>query len=741
MAWRAFTACIVVAVACVPYLAAAEPAPADNVAFVKPKAEWDRFLILVWQYQTDARKDVDLYKQAGFHGFHIDRGAGSQAAVDFARQQAFPYYVDHAADKGYLHLTDRTGRASVMRKKSVVPRPFSLADPKTLDIMKGHLSKNVAVTKGGPVVAYAFDDEVSLGVFNSPSEVDGSDLSVAAYREWLKKTYGAIEKLNAQWGTAYKDFAEAQPVSFEEVRGAHTAAPLARWNLSRWMDWRSYMDTQFADCLATLARFTNTLDPSTPAGFVGGQQAAPYGGYDYSKVSRAVQWIEAYDIGGTCEILRSLWKWPERRPYVQTWFSAGQAKRDAHFLWYYLVHGNRGVIAWPDRGGSWFHFKGGGLAPFIAENAETIREVQGNVSKFILDPDTRFDADPIALYYSHPSIQASWVMDVVPHGSSWPNRSSSLDNDNQSAARDRVAWMKLLEDCGYQYNVVTNDQVVAGALEKERYRVLILDRTIAMSDAEAEAIRKFAAQGGTVIADCLTGILDEHGKGRAAGGALDDLFGIKRDESKGYLDGKGITEINGELYKKPFMQRLRYDGALRHDGLVVCERGTAVVPTASIKVTARVEGADVVVTNKAGRGQTAYLNLTPVAYNDLGQRVGAFGAGWRTQVAGLIEQAGLKPRAKVLAGGSPVPQAETLLWRKGETLVLAVIRNLPRDASIDDAGVMQGMFGEPMDVEISLARPATGIRNLRTGERLPDGAALRAKWKPWEALLFQMASP
>ena len=88
-----------------------------------------------------------------------------------------------------------------------------------------------------------------------------------------------------------------------------------------------------------------------------------------------------------------------------------------------------------------------------------------------------------------------------------------------------------------------------------------------------------------------------------------------------------------------------------------------------------------------------------------------------------------------------MPQAETLLWRKGETLVLAVIRNLPRDASIDDAGVMQGMFGEPMDVEISLARPATGIRNLRTGERLPDGAALRAKWKPWEALLFQMASP
>jgi hypothetical protein len=82
-----------------------------------------------------------------------------------------------------------------------------------------------------------------------------------------------------------------------------------------------------------------------------------------------------------------------------------------------------------------------------------------------------------------------------------------------------------------------------------------------------------------------------------------------------------------------------------------------------------------------------------------------------------------------------------LFWRKGDTLVLALVRNLPRDASTDDAGTMQGLFGDPLDVEISLARPVTNVRNLRTGERLPDGAAIRAKWKPWEALLFEVAWP
>ncbi len=721
-------------------IAGAARGEGDAVPFIKPKADWDRFLILVWQYQTRAQDDLELYKQAGFHGFHIDRGAGAQATVDFARRNNLPYYVDHAADKGYLHLSSEANRSAVSRKKTVVVRPNSLADPKTIQILQDHLRKNVATTKNGPVVAYAFDDEISLGVFNSPAEVDGSELSVKGYREWLRKTYGDIGKLNAEWGTALKDFSEAQPCSFEDVRAAHAAPPFARWNLSRWMDWRSYMDTQFADCLADLTRFTNTLDPATPAGFVGGQQPSPYGGYDYSKICKSIQWIEAYDIGGTCEILRSLWKWPERRPYVQTWFSTGDPKRDSWFLWYYMVHGCRGVIAWPDRGGSWFHYKGGGLAPFIAANAETIREVQGDVSKFILDPDTQFDADPIALYYSHPSVQASWAMDVVPHGGTWPNRSSSMDNANSSSGRNRTAWMKILEDCGYQYNVVTPEDVVGGGLQRDGYKVLILGRTICMSDAEAAAIRKFVEGGGTVIADYLTGVLDEHGKGRPDG-ALDDLFGIKRDESKGYLDGKTIAEINGELYQKPFLQRLPYEGAGIFKGQTVYERGTKALQGIHQPDIYPYGAGQWDICRNIGQGRGRYLNVTPVAYNDLGLRTGHHGSILRCIVCSGSESAGVQSRANVACGGKPVLLAETLFWRKGDTVVLAVIKNPPREAAVDSAGKIEDVFGEPIDVDIKLARPATAIRNLRTGEKLPDGDTIKAHWKPWEALLFEMKSP
>ncbi|HUU93277.1 MAG TPA: hypothetical protein VM238_18950, partial [Phycisphaerae bacterium] len=103
--------------------------------------------------------------------------------------------------------------------------------------------------------------------------------------------------------------------------------------------------------------------------------------------------------------------------------------------------------------------------------------------------------------------------------------------------------------------------------------------------------------------------------------------------------------------------------------------------------------------------------------------------------------AGLAPRARVLAGGEPVPLAETLLWRKGDRVVVALIKNPPREAAVDTAGHIDGTFGREGPVEIALSRPVTAVRNLRSGEELPDGKTLTAAWKPWEALLFEVTWP
>ena len=649
-------------------------------------------------------------------------------------RRQFPYYVDHAAGKGILHLTDRTGLGRLPNDGSLAPRPQSLADAATWERLVEQLRANLAVTRRGPVVAAAFDDEVSLGTFTSPKEVDASPQSIAMYRHWLRDQYGSIRDLNKAWKSEYAAFSEVRPVPFEDVRTSNDRPPLARWNLAPWMDWRSFMDWQFADVCARLTRVANELAPDVPAGFVGGQQPAPYGGYDYDRLRDSLQWIEAYDIGGTNEILRSFWSYPQAKPRAQTFFSTGNARQDAWFLWYYLLHGNRAVIAWPEREGkSWF--ENGRLAPFIEENRETYRAVQGDVSRAILANDARFDADPIAILYSHPSIQASWATDVVTHGKTWPRRSSSLDNTCQTAGKNRVAWFKLLEDCGYQYEVVSDRELLHGVLANRKIRVLILNRAISLSDAHCQAIEAFVRAGGTVIADYWTGLLDEHGVGRAPGGGLDALFGLRRDESRGYFDGSTITEIDGERYSRPFLDRFPTGNLLRFEGRMIVERGTT---ADAARATHRIDGADVVLRRRVGRGNTIYLNLSPVEYFDNSVRLQAPGERWRELLSGLLEDAELTPRAVVYAGGNRVPMTETLFWRRGNRQLLAVVKNPSRQASTDAATAADQVLGEPIDVEIRLSTDYTHIRDLRSGQTLPAGRSIRAAWKPWEGLVFEL---
>jgi len=64
-----------------------------------------------------------------------------------------------------------------------------------------------------------------------------------------------------------------------------------------------------------------------------------------------------------------------------------------------------------------------------------------------------------------------------------------------------------------------------------------------------------------------------------------------------------------------------------------------------------------------------------------------------------------------------------------------------REAAVTHASRIEGTFGAPGEVVIELSKSVTNVRNLRTGETPPDGKALKAAWKPWEALLFEATWP
>jgi hypothetical protein len=645
-----------------------------QVPAVRQRPEWKRFTIFVWQYKTDVTRDQALYEQAGLRAFHIDRGKGRENLVKFSLENSCPYYVDHVAGKGILYLNNAL-RAEVMGKSSLLIRPHSLADPEVIEELKRQIRQNVMATKNGLVYAYAFDDEISLGSFNSPAEVDVHPLSIAWYRRWLAERYGTIQKLNASWGATYRSFNDVKPVSFEDVRRSASAPPISNWNLSRWMEWRHFMDFQFSQVLADLTRYTNQLDPGIPAGFVGGQIPSAYGGYDYALLSRSVQWME-----GSGDLIRSFWNNP-RRPHAKTLHLTGSTARDTWTLWHRLANGDQAAIAWPE---GWFETdpKTGKrtLARKVQALASVFREIQGSASEFIVSPDTHLDTDPIGIYYSHPSIRASWVMDSITHGRTWPKRLSSLDDDNLSSARLRSSWCRLLEDLGYQYNFISYLDVQEKRIDlSKRYKVIILPQTICLSEIEADALKAFVRSGGTILADNLTGILTETGRGRKVG-ALDDIFGVARDEAKGYLDGEGLTEIDAEYAGKPLPDRLRaYKDSLRKGYLVVFERGTKIRPKSN---------------------RSIYLNLTPLAYEHPPYRKGRIGQEWRYLIGQKLRAAGLYPRVTV-----DQLYIESLFWRNENQYTLAVVNNQ------EDV-----ITPEVRQIRIRIALPANNIRNLRSGK-------------------------
>ncbi|MBW2738642.1 MAG: beta-galactosidase, partial [Deltaproteobacteria bacterium] len=238
--------------------------PLSTVPAIPIRSEWNQFKILVWQYQTSVLKDIDLYRQAGLGGFHIDRGAGKSKLVDFSIRERLPYYVDHVADKGFLYLKGNNAEA-VTGKRSLATRPHSLAAPKTIEKLKQHIAGNISVTKNGLVLAYSFDDEISLGSFVTPCDVDKHPLSIAWFRKWLRHQYKNISALNKVWGSHFNSFDEVMPKSFDQVRGNAWKPPLSQWNLAPWMDFRHFMDFQFAAVLAELTRYSNSIDPKIPA--------------------------------------------------------------------------------------------------------------------------------------------------------------------------------------------------------------------------------------------------------------------------------------------------------------------------------------------------------------------------------------------------------------------------------------------------------------------------------------------
>jgi hypothetical protein len=689
-----------------------KPVKQDRDWLLKAYPSW---LYMPWRHQwsigtTD--ESGEWCKRMGYNGAFIDRGevglkGEPTGLIDWINKYQLRFYVDHLAGKGDLHMWDGGAAAkhqNEMHGTGVRAVPVNAALRDRLEqLMRKHIDK----VKGSPLrSAYALDDELSWGHFVHPTMWRVTD-DASAYADWLKEIYGPDAPKRERW------------VGYEDIRPKLEKWSIKEFDASPLMDQWTFNDSYWNNFIGDLVEISNRIDPDTPCGWVGGQSPNAFGGYDYAKVMRKVQFLEAYNIGGSQAIIRSF----NPRNAIPTVTSHFHRSTDDTIwqTWYYLAHGNRGFIGWVEQ---WFDGKSPKgwheeVAPHYLAAGKQIGPLMSGAE---------WKHDGVALYYSHASIQMSWIMDAAAHGKTWVNRNQ--DERIGSSHQVRKAWENMLRDSGLQYNYLSYVDVVQKGIPEDT-RVLILPGCLCLSDAEARRIRAFAEAGGTVVADYLPGLWDQHGKGRAEGGALDDLFGVKHSSAMKSSDLFGGGKLWCELDQDANFSWKTYQEFLTHGN--TCVKDESGFDKA-------VRAMDTVQSRRVGKGTAVLMNLSPQWYN--GYRVaGPAHAAKRSVFLKPIEAATGPRWARLEGDAEKLHGYEITYWVKDGRVILFVCMNPEISVSSTGGGNSIGIRKEAVPVTLALSHKVKGARDERTSKALEDGAEFKFDWRLNEAIVLSFDQP
>ncbi len=677
----------------------------DKAWILKAWPEWT-YMPWTWNWQIGYDDASGQWsREHGYNGAYLDHGRPTADGVDklaWINKHKLRFYMDHTASKRYLHLWDggEPGKDPAILDRlhgtGVRDKPVNDEMRKTLEEI---ITRYVGNVKSSPYrAAYALDDEISWGHFVHPTMWQITD-DRRAYDAWLREVYGekAAPK-HEGW------------VSYEQLRTKLPDWSVKDFDCSQLMDQWTFNDSHWNNFLGGLVEHANRVDPATPCGYVGVQVPNAFGGYDYAKLMRKVQFLS----GGIWSILRSLS--PDNAIIQSRAHFHRDAPQDIWFFWSHLAQGGRGHIGWVDR---WF--EDGKPLPWHDKTAPHLLEIQNKVAPAIFGGTWVHDG--VAIYYSHPSIQLGWILDAEAHGATWVNR----NDDGRIGSWHLVhkAWENMLRDDGIQYDWIDYATVIREGIPTDEYKVLILPATICLSDAEARRIREFCQAGGTVIADYMPGMWDQHGRGRAGGGALDDIFGVKHDPAMkaGDVFGEKLwVEVDQDVnfYFDSYNQFLtRGNTAIRDKG-------------GFYKAVRKMDTDHV---QACGKGRAVLMNLSPQWYNAY-RGAGLQRAAQREVFMKHVTAAGATPWVRIANADARTQGYEITYWQKdGRTVVLVVMNPETQTAWTGEINSV-GLKTSPVEITVKFAAPVKDVRDVRSGKKLGDGDTFKTAWTMNEAVVL-----
>ncbi len=514
----------------------------------------------VWKKPERLPLFIQRLKEMGINTAMVHGDAEARPWVE----AGFPYYVENVINKGLClkwnsPVTDWndfvTKWAKNGRPAADLVRPYSLDDPAWLQWGTQRMKDFATRHRPNSPLAINIRDELSTTLSANPFDYDFSDHTLKAFRIWLKTRYPSLEALNSGWETKFRSWDEVKPFITDQIKnrmasgdalprgnpdwqavqkltfspGEAASGKATHWNFAPWADFRTYMDLSLARALDAFRLASRAVDPATPVGIEGTQMPHAFGGYDLWELSRALDWVEPYDICNAREIFGSFMP---GKPILST-VGEKDGRAALRRLWHLHLLGDRGCIVWWSEDcidwnqDTWpLTARAKALAPALQAMTTPLAELFLRATR---------ETDPVFIHYSQPSIQVAWLLETTGDGSSWFRRFSSYESTHNRHARVREGWVKAIEDLGFTPRFVHGSELAALPQDAS----VILPDSWALSASELKALSALPA--GTVTGSGCAGVFDDHGRLRTEGA----LASVTRQDQSFSL-GTGGLKVSDE---------------------------------------------------------------------------------------------------------------------------------------------------------------------------------------------------
>lgn len=447
-----------------------------------------------------------------------------------------------------------------------------------------------------PVYCYSLGDEnyysYAVGPMIAPSEL-------RAFQQYVRDAYtNDIGSLNQEWGTSYRRFDEVPAPDVDRSMGI---PDIPRKNL-----WMNFCEKLYADAHHMVTAEIKKQDPKARVGAEGSPPGnlelmldglGMWGPYP-NRLDNAL--MRSF---GQPDLLRGNW-WggysdqrPARdQPYWDQILSGG-----VNSCFYYCIDGSLGMLSTDMSFADYFE----------KEQYPAMKEVTDGLGPLLnRTPVARMG---VGIFYSLPSEHAV-----------------TIDTRFGTPGSCRDGLLKFCEENGVSAFFYSESQILSGKLDADRVQLLFLPQALCISDAAAEALKKWAAGGGVLVADQQTGVRNERG-GLRSEPVLANLFAIRQEP----LGQPVTTNFSGRFGGVP----VRFDP-------VILDRGVTFAQPSTALASAFVDGIPLLVTNRVGEGCTVFLNLSlgKVLANDTGD------GGSRALLLSLANQAGVFTKTVVPPG-------------------------------------------------------------------------------------------